>query len=123
MVLTISPADAQAIQEDEAQLLMAIAQAARGVAVTVGNGYRLATANPSEKRHESDESLKIQMGRRLVYGQMARGEFRNELTSESIKAIASAIQKPVDESVDPSRYRNKVPAIEISQGDTVLFRQ
>ncbi|MGF1497847.1 MAG: hypothetical protein ACFB8W_13635 [Elainellaceae cyanobacterium] len=123
MVLTISPADAQAIQEDEVQLLMAIAQAARGIAITVGNGYRLATANPSEEHHEPDESLKIQIGRRLVYGQMARGEFRNELTSESIKAIASAIQKPVDEGVDPSRYRNKVPAIEISQGDLVLFRQ
>ena len=35
MVFTISPTEAQAIQEDEAQLIYAISQVARGIAITL----------------------------------------------------------------------------------------
>jgi hypothetical protein len=120
VVFTISPADAQAIQEDEVQLLMAIAQAARGVAIS------LHTSNHQDVQSSEQpgkEGLRIQMGRRLVYGQLARGEFRHELTADSIHAIVNAMQRPVTEEIDAEAYHNKVPAIEIREGDRVLFRE
>lgn len=115
MVLTINPADAQAIQEDEAQLLSAILQATRG-AVAFLNQPQTPTPEPAE-------TIRIQMGRRLVYGQMANGQFRNELDANTMRTIFDAIQRPVSEGADPAKYRGKIPAIEIRDGDTILFRE
>jgi hypothetical protein len=115
MVLTINPADAQAIQEDEAQLLSAILQATRG-AVAFLNQSQTPMSEPSE-------TIRIQMGRRLVYGQKANGQFRNELDANTMRAIFDAIQRPATEGVDPAKYRGKIPAIEIRDGDTILFRE
>lgn len=115
MVLTINPADAQAIQEDEVQLLSAILQATRG-AITFLN-------SPPQPAAEPPEAIRIQMGRRLAYGWLADGQFRNELDSNKMQAIFDAIQRPVTPEVDASSYKGKVPAIEIRDGDRVLFRE
>ena len=115
MVLTVNPADAQAIQEDEAQLLTAIVQAARGA---------IALLKTSTSPHpQASETLRIQMGRRIVYGQVGDREFRSELNSDTIRTIFTALQKPVTEGVDSSQYQGKVPAIEIREGETILFRE
>lgn len=116
MVLTINPADAQAIQEDEAQLLSAILQASRGAIAFLNQPPQPATTEPPE-------AIRIQMGRRLIYGWMADGQFRNELDANKMQTIFDAIQRPVTEGVDPAKYRGKIPAIEIREGDTVLFRE
>ncbi|WP_416671463.1 hypothetical protein [Egbenema bharatensis] len=115
MSLTINPADAQAIQEDEAQLLSAIIQATRG-AVAFLNQPQTSTPEPAE-------TIRIQMGRRLVYGQMANGQFRNELDANTMRTIFDAIQRPVSEGVDLAKYRGKIPAIEVRDGGTILFRE
>lgn len=115
MAFTVSPTEAQAMQEDEAQLLMAITQAARSLTTVL--------PSPQTSVEKPPETLRIQMGRRLVYGQMARGEFRHELNLDRIKAISDAIQRPVTEGRNFEQYRGKVPAIEISDGNTILFRE
>ena len=113
MTFTVSPAEAQAMQEDQAQLLNAIAQATRGM---------MSALDASRTRQaEAPKTMRIQMGRRLVYGQMARGEFRNELTPDRLKTIFDALQRPATE--DPKKYQGKIPAIEIKDGDTILFRE
>ncbi|WP_121969212.1 hypothetical protein [Leptolyngbya sp. BC1307] len=117
MPFTIRPDAAQAMQEDEAQLISAIAQVAQRVPAVL----RLA-ANNSTSNARGD-SLRIKMGRRLVYGQLADGPFRHELDANSLKVIADALQRPVTPDVDPSKYANKVPAVEIFQGDVLLFRE
>jgi len=115
MVFTVSPAEAQAMQEDQAQLLSAIMQATRGIISTLDR--------PRSQQPEAPKTMRIQMGRRLVYGLMARGEFRNELTPDRLKTIFDALQRPASEDVDLKKYRGKIPAIEIKDGDTVLFRE
>ena len=112
MVLTVNPAEAQAMQEDTAQLLSAIAQAAK-----------LAIATLSRSTDPRAEDLKIQMGRRQAYGQMADGQFRDELDANARQVIFDSLQRPASTAVDASQYRGKVPAIEIREGDTLLFRE
>jgi hypothetical protein len=117
MPFTIRPDAAQAMQEDEAQLISAIAQVAQRVPAIL----KLA-ANNSASNARGD-SLRIKLGRRLVYGQLADGPFRHELDANSLKVIADALQRPVTPDIDPAKYANKVPAIEIFQGDILLFRE
>jgi hypothetical protein len=117
MPFTIRPDAAQAMQEDEAQLISAIAQVAQRVPAIL----KLA-ANNSASNARGD-SLRIKLGRRLVYGQLADGPFRHELDANSLKVIADALQRPVTPDIDPAKYVNKVPAIEIFQGDILLFRE
>lgn len=117
MTFLVSPQEAQAMQEDEAQLVAAIAQAARGaVALTLLRQAQLPVIQPPD-------TLQIRMGRRLVYGKLADGPFRNELDANTLKVISDALQRPVDEAADPAHYRGKVPAIEIRDGSTILFRE
>ena len=116
MPFTISPTEAQAIQEDEVQLLNAIAQLAQRVP-----GVFRTNSNGSEQ--QPTDSLRIKMGRRLVYGQLADGPFRHELDVNSLKVIADALQRPVTPGVNPEQYLRKVPAIEIFHGSVLLFRE
>jgi hypothetical protein len=115
MSFTINPAEAQALQEDQAQLLGALAQATRGLLVALEPAHSPATA--------SSETLRIQMGRRLVYGQLANGQFRNELAGDRLKTIFEALQRPATEGVDPKKYQGRIPAIEIREGSHLLFRE
>jgi hypothetical protein len=117
MVFTISPQEAQAMQEDEAQLIGAIAQAARSVIALA------MLRQPQSATAQVPETMRIQMGRRVVYGRLNDGTFRNELTPETLKAVFDAVQRPVAEGTDLGKYRGKIPAIEIRDGDTVLFRE
>jgi hypothetical protein len=119
MVFTVNPADAQAMQEDQTQLLGAIAQASRGIL----SALEPSNSKPSPEGPQQSTGIRIQMGRRVVYGQLARGSFRNELDSNRLKAVFDALQKPVTEGVDAELYRNKTPNIEIRDGETVLFRE
>ncbi|MEO0806037.1 MAG: hypothetical protein AAFY33_07005, partial [Cyanobacteria bacterium J06643_4] len=116
MPFTISPAEAQAIQEDEAQLLNAIAQ----IAQRVPGIFR---ESPNAKAQPSTDALRIKMGRRLVYGQLADGPFRHELDANSLKVISDALQQPVTPGINPEKYLRKVPAIEIFHGGVLLFRE
>ncbi|OWY64275.1 hypothetical protein B7486_48140 [cyanobacterium TDX16] len=68
------------------------------------------------------EDLRIQMGRRVVYGQTVRG-FRHELTPELLQTLTQAIRQPVTEGISPEAYNHRVPRIEIKLGEQVLFRQ
>ena len=117
MPFTIRPDAAQAMQEDEAQLISAIAQVAQRVPAVLRATSDNATSNPRS------DSLRIKMGRRLVYGQLADGPFRHELDANSLKVIADALQRPASLDFDPAKYERKVPAIEIFQDDILLFRE
>ncbi|PZV09775.1 MAG: hypothetical protein DCF32_01600 [Leptolyngbya sp.] len=111
----ISPQEAQAIQEDEMQLVMALAQVSQRLAMTF---------KPSPPLSQTgQDDLRIQLGQRVVYGQLADGTIRRELNPNSLKVILDAIQQPVTPGVDPDAYRGKVPAIEIRDRGTVLFRE
>ncbi|MFQ4138141.1 hypothetical protein PGN35_017665 [Nodosilinea sp. PGN35] len=111
----ISPQEAQAIQEDEVQLVMALTQVSQRLAMTFQQSPTLPRAG--------QDDLRIQLGQRVVYGQLADGTIRRELNPNSLKVILDAIQQPVTPGVDPDAYRGKVPAIEIRDRGTVLFRE
>ncbi|MGG6242450.1 hypothetical protein ACQ4N7_27870, partial [Nodosilinea sp. AN01ver1] len=111
----ISPQEAQAIQEDEVQLVMALTQVSQRLAMTFQQSPTLPRAG--------QDDLRIQLGQRVVYGQLADGTIRRELNPNSLKVILDAIQQPVTPGVDPDVYRGKVPAIEIRDRGTVLFRE
>jgi hypothetical protein len=115
MVFIVNPAEAQAIQEDEAQLMAAIVQASRSIPGLLYISQTTVT--------QTSEQLRIQMGRRVVYGQLADGPFRNELNSNSLRVIFDALQKPVTEGADSKLYQGKIPTIEIRNGETILFRE
>jgi hypothetical protein len=117
MVFIIRPDEAHAMIEDEAQLLGALAFAARGAVALAMMRRSQSLSDPPP------DTFRIQMGRRLVFGRLNDGQFRNELNPESLKAIFDAVQRPVTEGIDPKRYRGKIPAIEIRDGNTVLFRE
>ena len=127
MIFTISPADAQAIQESELQLLMAIAQATKGMAIALQTRQPVQTTEPLQAENGATPNphhdFRIQIGRRLVYGQMARGDFRNTIDKATHKAILEAIQRPETPDIDRSQYQKKIPAIEIKQGQEVVFRE
>ncbi|MGB3491231.1 MAG: hypothetical protein WBA57_00780 [Elainellaceae cyanobacterium] len=69
----------------------------------------------------SEESLRIYLGRRIVFGELASGEQRRELSEDRAEMILAAIAEPSDPGV--SEALDKVPAIEIRQGDEIIFRQ
>ncbi|MCU0551796.1 MAG: hypothetical protein MUC48_20845 [Leptolyngbya sp. Prado105] len=88
----------------------------------------LATRNHQQCKQE--DVLRIWMGNgkdnrilRQVYGPMANGKNRNDLTPERLRSLLDAIQQPVTEGVDPSQYAKRNPAIEIKIDDVTLFRQ
>jgi hypothetical protein len=71
-------------------------------------------------RDLSQKDLRVQKGRRAIYGQTQRG-FRQDLGQEDIKALDELISQPTSNSsqAQPSR---SVPNYQISVGDEVLFR-
>lgn len=75
---------------------------------------------------DSNESdLKIQFGKngRTLYGTMASGEQRNELTDDRTVLIAAVIAEAPTQGVDLADYAQKRPQLEIRSGEDVLFRQ
>jgi hypothetical protein len=74
MPFTVHPAETQAMQEDEAQLLTAIAQTTRSAISLLRQTQPQAQPKP--------EAPEIRMNGRQIYGAMADGQFRNELNAE-----------------------------------------
>jgi hypothetical protein len=88
----------------------------------------LAARNHQQRKQE--DVLRIWMGNgknnrilRQVYGPMANGKHRNDLTPERLRSLLDALQQPVAEGIGPSRYAKRNPAIEIKIDDVTLFRQ
>ena len=115
MPFTVHPAETQAMQEDETQLLNAIAQTTRSAI-----GLLRQTQPHAQPKPETPE---IHMHGRPVYGAMANGQFRNELNAERLQMVLDALQQPVTEGIDPKRYKGKTPKVEIRDAGIILFRQ
>jgi hypothetical protein len=113
MPFTVNPGETQAMQEDEVQLLHAISQTTR---IALG----LLKQSPAQQKPESPE---IRMNGRMVYGAMADGQIRNELTPEKLQGLLDSLQQPKSEGVDPKQYKGKTAAIEIRDAGIILFRQ
>jgi hypothetical protein len=121
MAFTVNPAEAQAMQEDVAQLIGAIAQISRSLATSFKFPQPPQPARSPQV--EKLDTIQIRMGRRFVYGWMADGQFRNDLYPDRLKVLFEALQRPVTQGVDPDKYKGKIPAIEIRDGDQILFRE
>lgn len=113
MSFTVHPAEAQAMQEDTTQLLNAISQTTR---TAIG-----LLKQPSMQ--QKPESPEIRMNGRMVYGVMADGQIRNELTPEKLQGLLDSLQQPKTEGVDPKQYKGRTAAIEIRDAGIILFRQ
>jgi hypothetical protein len=113
MPFTVNPGETQAMQEDQVQLMQAISQTAR---TTLG----LLKQSPAQQKPESPE---IRMNGRIVYGAMADGQIRNELTPERLQGLLDSLQQPKTEGIDPKQYKGKTAAIEIRDAGIILFRQ
>jgi hypothetical protein len=112
MSFTVHPAETQAMQEDETQLLHAIAQTTR-------SALGLLKTPPAQPQAESPE---IRMNGRMIFGPIAGGQFRNELTAERLQGILDAMQQPPTEGVNPMHYKGKTPTLEIRDAGIILFR-
>lgn len=115
MSFPIHPADTQAMQEDQTQLLSAISHVTRSTLSWLQQSKSQIQPKP--------ESPKIHMNGRLVYGVMAGGQFRNELTTERLRTLLDALQNPIAEGIEAKRYKGKSAAIQICDAGIVLFRQ
>jgi hypothetical protein len=113
MPFTVNPGETQAMQEDQVQLMQAISQTAR-------TALGLLKQSPAQQKPESPE---IRMNGRMVYGAMADGQIRNELTPEKLQGLLDSLQQPKTEGVDPKQYKGKTAAIEIRDAGIILFRQ
>jgi hypothetical protein len=113
MPFTVNPGETQAIQEDQVQLMHAISQ-------TVRTALGFLKQSPAQQKPESPE---IRMNGRMVYGAMADGQIRNELTPEKLQGLLDSLQQPKTEGVDPKQYKGKTAAIEIRDAGIILFRQ
>jgi hypothetical protein len=113
MPFTVNPAETQAMQEDEAQLLNAISQTAR-------SAIALLQPSPAQPKPVAPE---IRLNGRMIYGAMNSGQLRNELTPETLQGILDVLQQPKTEGIDPKQYKGKTAAIEIRDAGIILFRQ
>jgi hypothetical protein len=113
MSFTVNPGETQAMQEDQVQLMHAISQTAR-------TALGLLKQSPAQQKPESPE---IRMNGRMVYGAMADGQIRNELTPERLQGLLDSLQQPKTAGVDPKQYRGKTAAIELRDAGIILFRQ
>jgi hypothetical protein len=113
MPFTVNPGETQAMQEDQVQLMHAISQTAR-------TALGLLKQSPAQQKPESPE---IRMNGRAVYGAMADGQIRNELTPERLRGLLDSLQQPKTEGIDPKQYKGKTAAIEIRDAGIILFRQ
>jgi hypothetical protein len=113
MPFTVNPGETQAMQEDQVQLMHAISQTAR-------TALGLLKQSPAQQKPESPE---IRMNGRMVYGAMADGQIRNELTPEKLQGLLDSLQQPKTAGIDPKQYKGKTAAIEIRDAGIILFRQ
>ena len=69
----------------------------------------------SQQELASPQSFSIQKGRRVVYGQTARG-FRQDLTRQDISAIENLLSQPQTAGVKAENYRGKAPNYVVKNG-------
>jgi hypothetical protein len=69
--------------------------------------------------------LKIQYGKngRVIFGQLASGEQRNELSEDKAGVILAVLKESPTETIENAIYAGKKPMLEIRNGDEVLLRQ
>lgn len=94
------------------------------------DALRVMATQQQQQQQKIEESLRIWMGSgkddrtlRQVYGRMANGEHRNDMTPERLGVLLNALQQPVTENTDLSQYTRRKPAIEVKVDQTTLFRQ
>lgn len=63
------------------------------------------------------ERLRIQLGRRIQYGELASGEQRDRLDEAEASSVLAAIKEPATPGVDAEDYEGGVANIRISVGD------
>jgi hypothetical protein len=68
------------------------------------------------------QNVRIYAGRRVIYGQLAEGEFRNEISIDHAEELLTAMQKP-QSTVDTGQYARKDPNYVIKVGDEIFLRQ
>ena len=69
--------------------------------------------------------LKIQYGKngRVIFGQLASGEQRDEISEDRAGLILAVLKEAPTETFDRSIYASKKPMLEVRNGDDVLLRQ
>ncbi len=119
----VNAGEGQALQEELAKVLEHLTSAARRAVARIAQSWEQENKGQKPPQPENTkDDLRISAGRRVIYGETARG-FRNELTPEVLQTLAQAIQQPVTEGARLEDYENRVPRFEIKMGDAVLFRQ
>ncbi|MGB3548462.1 MAG: hypothetical protein WBA17_15925, partial [Saprospiraceae bacterium] len=63
------------------------------------------------------EQLRIQIGRRIQYGELASGEQRNRLNDSETSSVLAAMKEPITQGVNAEDYEDSVPNIRISVGN------
>lgn len=118
----VNAGDAQGLQDSFAKVLEEIADAARRAITRMASSRSQESQRQLPKPEVDNQDLRIQMGRRVIYGETNKG-FRNELTPEDLQNLAQALRQPVTEGANLEDYKNKIPRVQIKLGDEVLFRQ
>jgi hypothetical protein len=67
------------------------------------------------------DRVRVKFGRRIVFGQLARGEVRRELTADRVGTLLDAIRQPTEPTIAPND--RAVPAIAIEADGRTVFRQ
>lgn len=72
-----------------------------------------------------DSDIRIQYGKngRIILGELASGEQRNEVNQDRAELILSALEKPAVAGIDLSPYSGRKPMLEIINKGETLFRQ
>jgi hypothetical protein len=68
------------------------------------------------------QNVRIYAGRRVIYGQLAEGEFRNEITVDHAEDLLTVMQQP-QSTADIAQYVRKDPNYVIKIGDEIFLRQ
>jgi hypothetical protein len=68
------------------------------------------------------QDVRIYAGRRVIYGQLAEGEFRNEITIDHAEELLTAMQQP-QSMVNTAQYTRKDPNYVIKISDEIFLRQ
>lgn len=61
------------------------------------------------------KDLRIEMDRRIVYGQPSKAAFRNELSPQQMQRLLEAFQQPVTQGADLSAHQALLQALKPGQ--------
>lgn len=118
---TVHAGDAEAAQRQVDRLLEMLQQ-------MLHDAMRWVALHHKQQQDQAD-ALRIWMvGKdglvlRPVYGPTPNGQHCNDLTPERLRTLLDALQQPVPENLDRTRYAGRRPAIVLKVGNLTLFRQ